>query len=191
MSGHADDRDDPEGSANRKRIARRYEVHSIPVKWKIPKRRSSGLVRAKPVKTTGAVVELSIIGAGIVCPTTYEAMVGQRLWVQWNDVTGWVIVRRVLPYERAPGLVFYGVEYAESPSALGKALFDHGVGEREGLPMPTMRPALDPFAPAPEPEPEPEPEPIAPLEFRPPPPPIPWDAGNGEPDPGGTVSPTS
>lgn len=173
-----DDRDEAElGPLNRKRIARRHDVPTIPIHWKIPKRRSGGLARRKPVKTEAAVIEVSVVGAGIVCPDTHEALVGSKAWVQWGDLTGWVIIRRAHPYEPAPHFTFYGVEYVEAPSELGRALFQHGVGDPAGQPVPDPPPTvvdfqeLDPLEVV-------TPEPPPPLEFRPPPTPLAWDDGS-------------
>ncbi len=110
------------------RIAQRFSVVTTPIWWKVPKRR--GLTaRSKPVLAEAAIIEVSIMGAAIVAPLRWRAVVGSRVEVQWEDQTGFVLIRREVPYPNSTTLALYGVEYADNGSPLAKALFERLVIE--------------------------------------------------------------
>ena len=75
-----------------------------------------------------ALIEVSIMGAAVVAPDRWEAYVGTRVEIFWEDFSAWVIVRRATSYHGAAGLVVYGVEYADTRAPLGVALYDRFVG---------------------------------------------------------------
>ena len=123
----------------RERIAQRNQVPTTEILWKVP-RRGRGSARRKLHLVEAAVIEVSIMGAAIVCPEKWEAPVGGRTQVFWAEVSGWVAIRRAVPYPHADGLMLYGVEYVENPSQLGLAFYDRLVA-----PQANVRPAPIPW----------------------------------------------
>ena len=111
------------GPLGHQRIAQRFPVVTTPIRWKVPKRRGLN-ARSKPVPAEGAIVEVSVMGAAIVSPLKWRAVVGSKVEVEWADQHGFVIVRREVPYPGSTTLAMYGVEYADSNSALAHALFE-------------------------------------------------------------------
>ncbi len=69
----------------------------------------------------GNVVELSVSGAGIIALTHPYLDVGRTVLIACMGVTGAIVVRRI-DLEVYPGESYYGVEFAEPTSRLGKVL---------------------------------------------------------------------
>lgn len=111
------------GPIGHQRIAQRFRVATTPIRWMVPKRRGLN-ARSKPVLAEAAIIELSVMGAAIVSPLKWRALVGSKVEVEWQGRTGLVVVRREVPFPGSTTLAMYGVEYAENASPLGKALFE-------------------------------------------------------------------
>lgn len=110
------------------RIAQRFRVATTPIRWMVPKRKGLD-ARSKLVTAEAAVIELSVVGAAIVCPLKWRAVTGTRVQIEWEGITGFVVVRREVPFPGSSKLAMYGVEFSDNPSLVGKALFDHLVAE--------------------------------------------------------------
>lgn len=119
----------------RSRIAQRYPVPTTAITWEVPKRRRGG-VSAKRYQAEAAIVEVSLMGAAIVAPERWAAVLGTRVAVRWGEVSGSVVIRRSEPMPGSTDLVRYGVEYLDNPSTLGLALYDRLVVARQHL-LPT------------------------------------------------------
>ncbi|MFN8019247.1 MAG: hypothetical protein U0P45_14150 [Acidimicrobiales bacterium] len=111
------------------RIAQRYRVPTTPVQWDVPKK-SWITGGSKLHREQAAVIEVSVVGAAIVAPDTTALGIGSKVEVYWNGTKGNIIVRRVARYPGSTDLLLFGVEYADNPSILGTALFEHLVGGR-------------------------------------------------------------
>jgi hypothetical protein len=110
------------------RISERRAVPTTPITWKVPKRRVTGGLN-KPAHTEAAIVDVSTVGVGIVCPKTWVVNVGDVVDVAWNGMVGTVKVRRVAPLEGSDHLLLYGVEFTSGSAAtMGSALYEHLVG---------------------------------------------------------------
>jgi hypothetical protein len=129
--------------ARRARLAPRFQVRTTPIRWWVPKakRRAS-----KPVLAEAAVIEVSVVGAAIVCPNDWAPVVGTRVEASWGDVRGTVIIRRAVPYPGSAALTLYGVEYGEQRSALGMALYERLVVDAGALQVPADAPVATPPA---------------------------------------------
>jgi hypothetical protein len=115
------------------RITERHPVPTTEIMWKVPKRRVTGGLN-RPAFTEAAIVDLSTVGAGIVCPKAWVVNKGDVIEVAWNDLVGTVKVRRVAPFEGSSDLILYGVEFTPGAAAtLGSALYEQLLGE----PLPT------------------------------------------------------
>jgi hypothetical protein len=110
------------------RIAQRFRVTTTPIHWLVPKRKGLD-ARSKLYSTEAAVIELSVMGAAIVCPLKWRAVTGARVQIEWEGITGFVHIRREVPFPGSSKVAMYGVEFADNPSVVGKALFDHLVAE--------------------------------------------------------------
>jgi hypothetical protein len=106
----------------RQRLAPRYAVRTTPIRWWVPKAKGRA---SKPVLAEAAVVELSVVGAAIVSPNTWAAVVGTRVEASWGEYRGTLLIRRAVPYPGSSSLTLYGVEFGEQRSALGLALYEH------------------------------------------------------------------
>ena len=62
-------------SHRNRRLANRHEVRTTPIRWRVAKRRRNGSA-GRVVVTDAAVVEVSSVGAGIVCPNDFIAPLG-------------------------------------------------------------------------------------------------------------------
>jgi hypothetical protein len=114
-------------SDRNRRLARRHEVRTTPIRWRVAKRRRNGAA-GRVVLTDGAVVEVSSVGAGIVCPREYIAPLGTLVEITYQGITGFALVRREEPVPGAEHLVRYGVEYVStSANTLGVALHELAV----------------------------------------------------------------
>jgi hypothetical protein len=111
------------GPMGHQRIAQRFQVATTPIEWLVPKRRGLD-ARSKPVVAEAAVIELSVMGAAIVCPLKWRAVTGTRVEVRWEGLTGLVLVRREVPFPGSTKVAMYGVEFADNPSELGRAMFE-------------------------------------------------------------------
>jgi hypothetical protein len=112
-------------SSPNRRLAQRRSVPTTRIWWRVPKRRRGGGASAKAVLTEAAVIEVSSVGAGIVCPTTHLAPVGSLVEVIYGEWRGFVVVRRIDPLPGSTTLLRYGVEYVTtSANTLGTALFE-------------------------------------------------------------------
>ena len=111
------------GQVGQRRIAERYRVVTTPVRWKVARRRRNP-TRAKFSVVDAAVVEVSVLGAAIVCPAKWEAFVGTRVEVYWQGLTGTAFVHRAAPYPGSKDLVLYGIEWVDNPAVMGQALLD-------------------------------------------------------------------
>ena len=111
------------------RIAQRYRVPTTVIEWAVP-RKSWITGGQKLQREQAAIIEVSVVGAAIVAPDDTAVAVGSKLDVYWTGVKGHIIVRRVTRYPGSDDLLLYGVEYADNPSILGAALFEHLVGGR-------------------------------------------------------------
>ena len=116
------------GPVGHQRIAQRFPVATTEVAWLVPKRRGLD-ARSKPVWTEAAVIEISVMGLAIVCPDKWRAVIGTRVDLRWEGMTGHILVRREAPFPRSTNLVMYGAEFADNPSELGRALFERLVTE--------------------------------------------------------------
>ena len=112
------------GPVGHQRIAQRFRVATTPIQWVVPKRRGLD-ARSKSVLAEAAIIELSVMGAAIVCPVKWRAVTGSRVQIEWQGITGYVHIRREVPFPGSNKLALYGVEFADNPSVVGKALFDH------------------------------------------------------------------
>jgi len=112
------------GPIRHQRIAQRFRVATTPIRWTVPKRKGLD-ARSKLVTVEAAVIELSVMGAAIVCPLKWRAVTGSRVQIEWEGITGVVHIRREVPFPGSSKLAMYGVEFADNPSMVGKALFDH------------------------------------------------------------------
>lgn len=110
------------------RIAQRFRVATTPIRWTVPKRKGLD-ARSKPVSAEAAIIELSVVGAAIVCPLKWCAVTGSKVQIEWEGIAGFVLIRREVPFPGSTKLAMYGVEFADNPSLVGKALFDHLVAE--------------------------------------------------------------
>lgn len=116
------------GPIGHQRIAQRFRVTTTPITWTVPKRKGLD-ARSKAVTAEAAVIELSVMGAAIVCPVKWRAVTGSRVEIEWAGIRGHVYIRREVPFPGSKNLAMYGVEFADNPSVVGKALFDHLVAE--------------------------------------------------------------
>ncbi|MEZ5139708.1 MAG: hypothetical protein R2702_15050 [Acidimicrobiales bacterium] len=111
-------------SDRNRRLAQRHEVQTTPIRWRVAKRRRNGAA-GRVVTTDAAVVEVSSVGAGIVCPREFIAPVGTLAEISYRGMTGFVLVRRAEPIPGADHLVRYGVEYVTtSANTIGVALHE-------------------------------------------------------------------
>jgi hypothetical protein len=142
------------GPIGHQRIAQRYTVATTPIRWKIPKRK--GLhARSRAVPAEAAIVELSIMGAAVVCPLKWRAVVGSKVEIEWEGQKGLAVVRREAVYPRSTTVALYGIEWAESSTALAGALFDRLVMEPSAKATASGASDAPPpqaWAPAPDPE---------------------------------------
>lgn len=122
------------GPIGHQRIAQRFTVATTPVRWKIPRRRGLN-ARSKAVQAEAAVVELSVMGAAIVCPLKWRAVVGSKVEVEWEGHRSTVVVRREAPYPGSTTVALYGVEWTDSNATLAKALFERLVMEPAKAPQ--------------------------------------------------------
>ena len=107
-----------------RRLARRHEVRTTPIRWRVAKRRRNGAA-GRVVTTDAAVVEVSSVGAGIVCPDEFIAPVGTLVEIFYGGMSGFVLVRRAEQVPGAEHLVRYGVEYVStSANTVGVALHE-------------------------------------------------------------------
>jgi hypothetical protein len=120
------------GPIGHQRIAQRFRVATTPIEWLVPKRRGLD-ARSKVVVAEAAVIEMSVMGAAIVCPLKWRAVTGSRVEVRWEGMSGLVLVRREVPFPGSTKVAMYGVEFADNPSELGKAMFDALVVEPAGV----------------------------------------------------------
>jgi hypothetical protein len=112
-------------SDRNRRLAQRRSVPTTRIWWRVPKRRRGGGVAGKPVLTEAAVIEVSSVGAGIVCPDRFAPPVGSLAEVIYGDQRGFVMIRRIDPMPGADHLIRYGVEYVTtSANTLGTALYE-------------------------------------------------------------------
>ena len=124
------------GSDPNRRLAMRHSVPTTEIIWKVP-RRSRGML-GKPKLVEAAVIDLSTVGAGIVCPNKWEARRGMKVEIFWRDLSGIVVVRRVDPLPGSKKLTRYGVEFAtSSATTIGAALYaalvdSRGLVDEEG-----------------------------------------------------------
>lgn len=116
------------GPVGHQRIAQRFRVATTPIEWVVPKRRGLD-ARSKSVLAEAAIIELSVMGAAIVAPLKWRAVTGTKVQVRWEDKTGLVLVRREVPFPGSSKVAMYGVEFADNPSELGRALFERLVVE--------------------------------------------------------------
>jgi len=111
-------------SHRNRRLANRHEVRTTPIRWRVAKRRRNGSA-GRVVVTDAAVVEVSSVGAGIVCPNDFIAPLGTLAELFYRDLSGFVLVRRAEPVPGAEHLIRYGVEYVStSANTIGVALFE-------------------------------------------------------------------
>ncbi len=114
------------GPDRNRRLATRHDAPTTEVRWRVPKQRRGGGGRL--VWTEAAVIEVSSVGAGVVCPDTYAPPVGSLVEVSYGDHHGFVVIRRAQPLPQAPHLVRYGVEYVtSSANTIGVALLEVAV----------------------------------------------------------------
>jgi len=135
------------GAIPHQRIAQRHAVPTTPIQWKVVRRRKRGNP-TKLVLAEAAIVEVSVMGAAIVAPAKWEAFVGTRVEVFWENLSGVVTVRRVSAFGGSSELYLYGVEYAGNNTPLGMALYDRLVLNPVPPPVADMTPAPTP-APSP------------------------------------------
>ena len=107
----------------RHRIAQRYPTVTTPIQWEVAKLGRRG-PKPKLQWAEAAIIELSAFGAAVVAPAEWAVPVGVRVKVRWGGLEGTVLVRREAHYSRSSGLKLYGVEFADNPSELGKALYE-------------------------------------------------------------------
>lgn len=120
------------GSNENQRIAQRHEVATTPIRWKVPVYRR-GSSQPKLTDVDGAIVEVSIMGAGIVTPVHYDHLIGTRIELTFQELVGFVMVRRAMPYPGSDRFWLYGVEYAAMQSTLGMAIYERLVVAGQGL----------------------------------------------------------
>lgn len=112
-----------------RRLARRHAVRTTPIRWRVAKRRRDGSA-GRVVTTDAAVIEVSSVGAGIVCPREYVAPLGTLVELFYEDQSGFALVRRAEPMPGASHLVRYGIEYVSTAAnTIGVAL--HQLAEPE------------------------------------------------------------
>lgn len=116
------------GPIGHQRIAQRFRVPTTPIHWHVAKRKGLD-ARSKLLVVEAAVIEISVMGAAIVCPLKWRAVTGSRVEIEWEGIRGHVHIRREVPFPGSTKLAMYGVEFADNPSLVGKALFDHLVAE--------------------------------------------------------------
>ena len=116
----------------RHRIAQRYPTVTTPIHWEVAKMGRRG-PKPKLQWAEAAIIELSSFGAAVVAPAEWCAPVGAKVQVRWGGLVGSVHVRREAHYSRSSGLKLYGIEFADNPSELGKALYEHLVLPQIGL----------------------------------------------------------
>ncbi|MCB0970428.1 MAG: hypothetical protein KDA97_02760 [Acidimicrobiales bacterium] len=116
----------------RHRIAPRYPTATTPISWEVPKQGRRG-PKPKLQWAEAAIIELSAFGAAVVAPQEWAVPVGGRVQVRWGGLVGTVIVRRAAHYSRSSGLMLYGVEFAENPSDLSRALYEHLIVPQIGI----------------------------------------------------------
>lgn len=114
-------------SHRNRRLASRHEVRTTPIRWRVAKRRRNGTA-GRVMVTDAAVVEVSSVGAGIVCPKDFIAPLGTLVEVFYRDLVGFVLIRRAEPVPGAEHLIRYGVEYVStSANTIGVALYELAV----------------------------------------------------------------
>ncbi len=113
----------------KQRLAQRHDVDLTPIEWKVAR---SG--RRRLTLQQAAIVELSIVGAGIVAPDRFETPVGARIEIFWEDMSAWVLVRHLTPLVSTSNenLRIHGVEYLDARNQLGPALYERLVVEPAG-----------------------------------------------------------
>lgn len=107
----------------RHRIAQRYPTVTTPIEWEVAKMGRRG-PKPKLQWAEAAIIELSAFGAAVVAPIEWAVPVGHRVNVRWAGLAGSVLVRRDAHYSRSSGLKLYGVEFADNPSDLARALYE-------------------------------------------------------------------
>lgn len=90
-------------------------VRRTPVYWtwhfpQPPPRKRLGRKQEPAVVLVGRVVDVSVLGARVVCDPLPGVGVGDLVSFDWDGVRGALVVRRVRP--AAGGTVEYGVEFA-------------------------------------------------------------------------------
>lgn len=111
------------------RLSERHPVPTTPILWKVPKRRVTGGMN-RPAFTDAAVIDISTVGAAIVCPKPWIAQVKDIVDIQWNGMEGQVKVRRVTNIAGSDTLMLYGVEFTSATAAvLGAAMFEALMGD--------------------------------------------------------------
>jgi hypothetical protein len=106
-----------------RRIGRRLPVEPVPVTWVLdPVGRGR---RRRPTEADGAVVDLSVSGAGVEGPPGFA--IGAIVSLRFGNGLSAVRIRRAEPTDR-PGRIRYGVQFVELAAGL-RSLVEDLIGD--------------------------------------------------------------